>query len=101
MTLEHIAESYTLPTPETTDDWKEWAIEFRRELTRILGTVHARAINDLTIMNPGGAWYSATANETTGDFPEGTWRIKIDDNGKLVREKYVSGIWTLSSRENI
>jgi len=94
MTLEHIPEVVTLPLPSIDEEWEQYTNRLIDELKRILGTVHARAINDLTLVTPGEIIYLGTPDLITGEYPNGTWRLNGSSDDYYLLEQKQNGTWT-------
>ena len=54
--------------------------------------IHQR-INLLLDRQPGNEIYLG-GKDANGNYPDGTWRIRTNDDGELSREKKVAGDWT-------
>jgi len=54
--------------------------------------IHQR-VNLLLDRQPGDTIYLG-GKDASGEYPDGTWRIKANDDGELSREKKVAGTWT-------
>jgi len=94
MTLEHIPEVVTLPLPYVEEEWEQYIVRLIDELKEILGTTHARAINDLTLLTPGAIVYLGSPDDVTGEHPNGTWRLNGTSDDYYLLEQKQSGTWT-------
>jgi len=93
MTLEHIPEVITLPEPLRGEEWQNHAVRLNRELRFVIATVHAKAINDLTLLASGEILYLSLPDAVTGVYPDGAWRINGSSTTLLIQLKE-SGVWT-------
>jgi len=100
MTIERMDEEVTLPFDVDailSEDHRQLAGYLRRlvnEIERVrLHDLHQR-VNLLLDIAPGDAWYS-NPKDSTGDYPNGTWRIRKNGSDELSREKKVAGSWTV------
>ena len=51
-------------------------------------------MNLLLDRQPGNTIYLG-GKDANGNYPDGTWRIRANDDGELSREKKVDGIWVV------
>jgi len=100
LSITAITQSKTLPTPDPTeirdrglDALVDYLFSLVRELEdRRLDAIE-RIINNFVQANNVGSWYSQLPDAVTGDFPDGTWRIRVDGNHNLCIEQMVSSNW--------
>ena len=99
MTIQRLDEEVRLPFDRPAilsgdpDRLLAYMAELVNELQRLrLYEIHQR-INLMLDQQNASTVYLGLRN-AQGEYPDGTWRITVNENGELSREKKVSGTWT-------
>ena len=100
MTIDRLDEEIQLPLdmPAILSGDPKQLASYLRELVHEIQQfrmydIHQR-VNLLLDRTPGSDIYLG-GKDATGDYPDGTWRIRTNDNGELSFEKKVAGTWTV------
>lgn len=99
MTIEKLDQEVELPLdlPAILSGEPKQLADYLTELvseleTRLLFEIHQR-INLMLDLSSGDTIYLGS-KDSTGAYPNGTWKITVNDDGELSRDKKVDGSWT-------
>ena len=92
--IARLEEKITLPLPDSKEAFYDWARQLIGELSKIIGEETNQTVN--LILDKQGdtdAVYIGGVPNDIGVYPNGTWRIKVNDDSELDRQKMVLGSW--------
>ena len=100
--ISRLDEDLVFPNPNP-DDMEPGLYKFLRllvgELNKVVGSETNTTVNLLLDQNGDtDAIYIGGIPDKDGIYPDGTWRIKVDDNEKLSFDHKVSGSWSVRNR---